>query len=147
MESVTMVKYYSFIQIIRISLHHLSQMLLISDPWRKENRKRFRVHSDTIGKTVFVDGCTRVLGDAERPQEQCRIDEDGPTGEVLARADTSNDKCYDRVVMSNIIPSSESEAGEPEIVANVSVAVQPSLRVEFVRVGIYSWIFGDSPMW
>ena len=124
----------------------MSQMLLISDPRRKADRKRFRVHSDTIDKTVVVDGCTRVLGDAERPQEQCRIDEDGPAGEVLARADTRNNKCYHRVVMSSIIPSSESKAGEPKIIANVSVVVQPSLRVEFARVGIYSWIFGDSPM-
>jgi len=75
-------------QILRILLHHLPQMLLIPDPRLKAHRKRFRVRNDTIDKALFVDGRIRVLRDPKRPQEQRRIDEDGPVGDVLAGADT-----------------------------------------------------------
>ena len=63
-------------------------MLLVPNPRLKAHRKRFRVRNDTIDKALFVDGRTRVLRDPERPQEQRRIDEDGPVGDVLAGADT-----------------------------------------------------------
>ena len=68
-------------------------MLLIPNPRREARRKWFRVCNDTIDEALVVDECIRVLGDAEGPQEQCCINKDGPVGDVLARADTSDDTC------------------------------------------------------
>lgn len=64
-------------------------MLLVPNPRLEAHRKRLRVRNDTINKALVVDRRTRVLRDPERPQEQRRIDEDGPVGDVLAGADTS----------------------------------------------------------
>jgi hypothetical protein len=60
-----------------------NQLPQIVDPGLELGRKRQRMHVRRVRERHGVDRVRRVLGDLERPEQQRRVDEHRPVGNVL----------------------------------------------------------------
>lgn len=124
-------------------------MCLVCDSRGEASIKGFRMCDDAIDEALVIDGRVWILCNTEGPHEKSRIDEDGSVGNVLTGANATQATSLARSGISRTevgSPSTESETWELKIISDLSVAVQPSLGVESVGVGVNLWITRNSPI-